>query len=417
MPYVRLQRPPHAGSNLPAFFFMLLAAAIGSPAAAQSKTPAMDHPPGVVICESPNPEKVYLGSPSLAVLPDGSYVASHDLFGPGTTFDTTAVYRSTDRGRTWEHSATLKGQFWSRLFVHRGDLYILGSTGRWGTLVIRRSKDGGRTWTEPADADSGLLLKEDEQWVHGIAGGAMLEHEGRLYKSAVRRKPGPRKQGQPQTFVVLSADVDADLLKASSWRVSNGVSSHPHPEGMFLTDEGNIVADRDGGLHNIMRVHEAKEGGVAGLLKLSDEGRTLSFDREDGYFKFPGGATKFTIRYDAKSDRWWSLANWAQKKDLPKARMPSWTRNTLALTSAGELREWSVESVLLYHRQVKTHGFQYADWHFDGEDIIAVVRTAYGNAPNCHDSNYLTFHRIEDFRKRTMDDEPLNQPAPGNDAR
>ena len=410
MPSVHVRSLPHAVGGTPsAFVLLLLAAAIGPPAAAQSKAPAMNQPPGVVINRSPNPEKVYLGSPSLAVLPDGDYVASHDLFGPGTTFDTTAVYRSTDRGETWKRTATLKGQFWSRLFVHRGRLYILGSTGRWGALVIRRSEDGGRTWTEPEDADSGLLLKEDEQWLHGIAGGAMLEHEGRLYKSAVRRKPGPRKWGEPQTFVVLSADVDADLLKPSSWRVSNGVSSHPHPEGMFLTDEGNIVADRDGGLHNIMRVHEAKEGGVAGLLKLSEEGRALSFDREDGYFKFPGGAKKFTIRYDGKSDRWWSLTNWAQPESLKRAVNAERTRNTLALTSAKDLRDWQVRSVLLYHPQVKTHGFQYADWHFDGEDIIAVVRTAYGNAPNCHDSNYLTFHRIEDFRKRTIDDAPLNQ--------
>ena len=417
MTYVRLRRSPRAGSTLPAFVFMLLAAAVGSPAAAQSKAPAMDRPPGVVIRESPNPEKVYLGSPSLAVLPDGSYVASHDWFGPGTTFNTTEVYRSTDRGRTWEHSATLKGQFWSRLFIHRGDLYILGSTGRWGALVIRRSEDGGRTWTEPEDADSGLLLKEDEQWLHGIAGGAMLEHEGRLYKSAVRRKPGPRKWGQPQTFVVLSADVDADLLKASSWRESTGVSSHPTPPGMFLSDEGNVVADRAGNLFSILRVHEPEQGGVAAIMALSDEGKKLSFDREDGYFKFPGGCKKFTIRYDAQSDRWWSLTNWAQEESLKRAVNAERTRNTLALTSAKDLRDWQVRSVLLYHRQVKTHGFQYADWHFDGEDIIAVVRTAYGNAPNCHDSNYLTFHRIEDFRKRTMDDALLNQPATRNDPR
>jgi len=374
-------------------------------------------PPGVVIAQSENPKKLFLGSPSLAVLPDGSYVVSHDFFGPGSDWNTTAIFRSTDRGKSWGKTATIKEQFWSRLFVHRGELYIIGCTGRWGSLVIRRSDDGGRTWTEPGDADDGVLLKADERWLHGIAGGAMLEHEGRLYKSAVRRKPGPRKWEDPQTFVVLSADVDADLLKASSWRVSNGVSSHPHPEGMFLTDEGNIVADRDGALHNMMRVHEAKEGGMAGLLTLSDKGRALSFDRENGYFKFPGGATKFTVRYDERSDRWWSLANWAQEKDLPKARMPAWTRNTLALTSANPLREWRVESVLLYHPEVKTHGFQYADWHFDGQDIIAAVRTAYGNAPNAHDSNYLTFHRIEDFRKRTVDDAPLNQPANRHDAR
>jgi hypothetical protein len=122
----------------------------------------------------------------------------------------------------------------------------------------------------------------------------------------------------------------------------------------------------------------------------------------------PGGAKKFTIRYDPKSDRWWSLTNWAQTKDRPEARDANYHRNTLALTSAKELRQWKVESVVLYHPDVRHTGFQYADWHFDGDDLIAVARTAYGQAPNCHDANYLTFHRIPDFRRRTMDDRPLN---------
>lgn len=44
------------------------------------------------------------------------------------------------------------------------------------------------------------------------------------------------------------------------------------------------------------------------------------------------------------------------------------------------------------------------DWQFDGPDIIAVCRTAWDDADsgarNFHDANYLTFHRIADFRQR-----------------
>jgi len=42
-------------------------------------------------------------------------------------------------------------------------------------------------------------------------------------------------------------------------------------------------------------------------------------------------------------------------------------------------------------------GFQYADWQFDGDDIIYLVRTAYSGAPNYHDANRITFGRVEDF--------------------
>ena len=365
-------------------------------------------PPGTVIDRSSDSDRIYFGSPSLVILPDGSYVATHDFFGPGTSFDTTAVFRSTDGGGTWEKTATLEGQFWSRLFVVRKKLYILGTYGRWGSLVLRRSGDGGRTWTEPKDAHSGIIQPADDRWLHGIASGALLVHDRRIYKAAARREPGPRRWGQPAEYVVLSAAVDADLLKASSWRVSNGVCSHPHPPEMFLTDEGNIVADRDGSLFNILRVHEPDSGGLAGILALSEEGRTLTFDREKGYFQFPGGCKKFTIRYDPVSDRWWSLTNWAQQESLERAVNAERTRNTLALTSAGNLREWEVRSVVLYHPDVRNVGFQYADWQFEGDDIIAVSRTAYGNATNCHNANYLTFHRIEDFRTRTMEKDPLN---------
>jgi hypothetical protein len=164
------------------------------------------------------------------------------------------------------------------------------------------------------------------------------------------------------------------------------------------------VADRDGRLFNILRVHEPQHGGLAGILEVLEDGRELSFDRENGYFPFPGGCKKFTIRYDPESDRWWSLTNWVQQESLERAVNAERTRNTLALSSAEDIRRWQVESVIFYHPDVRNVGLQYVDWHFDGNDMIAVARTACGGAPNCHDANYFTFHRIEDFRMRTRED-------------
>ena len=43
--------------------------------------------PGVVLAHSPGATGVYIGSPSLVVLENGTYLASHDFFGPGTNFD------------------------------------------------------------------------------------------------------------------------------------------------------------------------------------------------------------------------------------------------------------------------------------------------------------------------------------------
>lgn len=41
---------------------------------------------------------------------------------------------------------------------------------------------------------------------------------------------------------------------------------------------------------------------------------------------------------------------------------------------------------------------QYPDMIIDGDDMLWVQRTAMNNARNFHDSNYITFHRLENFR-------------------
>jgi hypothetical protein len=57
----------------------------------------------------------------------------------------------------------------------------------------------------------------------------------------------------------------------------------------------------------------------------------------------------------------------------------------------------------LSHPDIEKHGFQYVEWLIEGDDIIFLSRTAYdevdSEANNYHDANYLTFHRIENFRE------------------
>jgi hypothetical protein len=115
---------------------------------------------------------------------------------------------------------------------------------------------------------------------------------------------------------------------------------------------------------------------------------------------FPGGCKKFTIRLDAKSHKYWSLVNHVPPSQ--QGSNPERTRNTLALTFSTDLRHWTVQSIVLQHPDPENHAFQYVDWQFEGDDIIAVSRTAFddglGGAHNQHDANYLTFHRFKNFR-------------------
>ena len=143
---------------------LILTAAASAPAAEAARL-LFTNVPGVVIDHSPQSSGLYIGSPSLAALPGGDYVASHDFFGPKSAEFQSArsvVFRSSDRGMTWRRVAEIHGAFWSTLFVHRGALYLLGTDRHHGNVVIRRSLDGGETWTTPTNGATGLLRDNGE---------------------------------------------------------------------------------------------------------------------------------------------------------------------------------------------------------------------------------------------------------------
>lgn len=352
------------------------------------------NPPGVIIDKSADPARVYIGSPSIAVLPDGNYVASHDFFGPGTGFNQSAVFGSGDRGKTWHKLADLDAQWWSTLFVHKGDLYIIGTSREYGNIVIRRSTDGGKIWTVPKDKSSGLL-REDARY--HCAPVPLTIHDGRLWR-AFELAEGKREQW---SALVISAPLEADLLKADNWLLSEPLQ-HLWSTSQWI--EGNVLVTPEGKLVNILRsnLKPARPGegdNRAAIIHISEDGRKLTHDRDKDMITFPGGAFKFTIRFDPKSQRYWSLVN-----DQPDADT---LRNILALSSSADLRNWKVESILFRHADSKNHAWQYVDWLFEGDDIIAVSRTAWDGSHNYHDANFMTFHRFKNFRALTMADAPV----------
>lgn len=340
--------------------------------------------PGTIVAHSPAESGAYIGSPALLVMPDGSYVASHDFFGPGTNFDEYAVYRSHNRGRSWRKVAGFVGQWWSSLFYHRGALYTIGTTREYGFAVIRKSDDGGVTWTEPTGPETGILSSEER---YHCAPVPVVEHGGRLW-TAFELALGKRPHW-PAT--VASAPLDADLLKADSWQWADPFH-HFWSGGQWI--EGNIVVVREEEVVNILRANVGKPDKAA-VVHVSTDGRTLTHDPERDLIDFPGGGVKFTIRFDPVSGRYWTLGN--RQKDPPA------NRNTLVLASSEDILTWRVELVVLHHDDAECHAFQYVDWVIDGDDILFLSRTAHedglGGAPRGHDANFLTFHRIRDFRR------------------
>lgn len=363
--------------------------------------------PGTVVGRSPNPATIYLGSPSIAILPDGSYVACNDNFGGGAAVKI-QIYRSTDRGVTWTARTEFPG-YWSNLFVHNGELYLMGTSDSYGNLVIRKSTDAGLTWTNPTNAATGILRNGQ----YHTAPMPVIIYSGRIWRAFEDIAGG---NGWPRQFraFLMSAPVGTDLLNAANWTFTTSIASSNTWLGAQFNGwlEGNVVLTPDNRLVDVLRA-DTKAGtlgkaaiinfGTTGAAGVFDPAGTPATDAGDlsGFIDFPGGATKFSIRRDPVTNEYWALTNpvlpaWA-------ASLPGEIRNTLALVRSTDLRNWQVRSYLLFHPDVTKHAFQYIDWQFDGDDIIAASRTSWdGN--NYHNANLMTFHRFANFRSLTLAD-------------
>ncbi len=355
--------------------------------------------PGTIIHHVPAATRNYVGCPSIVVLPSGHYIASHSYFGPGATNSDSFVYRSVDRGKTWERIADIRNQIWSKIFFHCGSLYIIGTDhcdrrgGRLnGKMVIRRSDDEGVRWTEAGGPGDGLLSDEDG---YHTAPTALLVHSGRIWKGFEYAPEADRKTWR---VFVISAPIDSDLLDRTSWTRSEQIETWPDYQWI----EGNMVLSPDGEVVDVLRTNDCnrpKEGfgeedEPAAIVHVSANGKQLFHSTEDDKVRFPGGGAKFTIKRDPKTLKYLALVN--------PQNSPNLYRNALSLSVSTDLRNWRMARELIRHADPVNHAFQYVDWDFDGDDIVYVSRTAYddelGGAHRAHDANYLTFGRVESFR-------------------
>jgi hypothetical protein len=384
--------------------------------------PSLGPPPGVVIARSSDAAKAFLFSPSLAILPNGHYAASYEGYG------LTHVERSTDRGVTWQPQAKVSDLKWATLFVHRAALYLIGVSRKSGSMVIRRSNDLGTTWTTPKDQGSGLL---GAGRFH-CAPVPVVVHDGRVWRAFEEFAAPPDRPVRHFGAFMMSAPEDANLLDGAVWTRSNKIAFNREWIQARSKEwlEGNAVVTPTGDLVNILRVGSHPAGGhpdpfatvrpgiprfeVAAKMRLSADGKTATFDPDRDFIPMIGGEAKFTIRYDPTSKRYWTLANKithpTSGADWPHS--PHHQRNVVALTSSSDLKSWSEHYRGLSYaagtgvvKNGSRVGFQYLDWQFDGDDLVAVCRTSWDGA-NYHDSNCITFHRIPSFRSLTLADSP-----------
>lgn len=360
--------------------------------------------PGTVITQVRELRRTHITNPNLLILPDGSYLAACSGVSLQRNVD---FYRSTDRGATWKHWS--QGRYpinFYTVFLHQGALYMMGTATPRGDIIICRSDDMGRTWSFPDEtrSDEGILLRGK----YHSAPVPVVVHGGRIWRAMETNTPGEKRRA-----FVMSAPVDADLMQASSWSRSEQLDYDPawiDGNGFRQWIEGNIVVAPDQSLVNVLRVDEHTYGRSAAIVRVLSPER-LAFDPRRDIVEMPGGGKKFTIRYDSLSQRYWSLTSAVCEEFRGLAHGGIYAngihcgliRNTLTLISSKDLRHWKVERTVIRSDNPFFDGFQYVDWQFDGDDLIAVIRLAMeeprGLPNRQHDANFLVFKRIERFRE------------------
>lgn len=347
----------------------------------------------------------YLCSPSMIRHPDGYLLAAMDLFGRdfaarekgvlrGSPQNLTLIFRSDDDGATWHYVCELMPCFWPRMFMHNGDVYILAVSTEYGDLLIGKSTDGGKSFGTPVALLRGSNGKACNNGIHKNPQN-MLIHNGRLYGTL---EWGSWRNGTfHHAAMVMSCDVNDDLLVPENWSFTEPVKfdpNYPEFEGMSeftMTIEGTIAITPDGRMLDILRFD--KPGYVIAYeVDQTDHEAQLKYSH---LIKFNAGRIKFMIKYDEVSKKYYTIANrdYDHSLDYPP-------RNLLSLMSSTDLENWEFVSDLIdyRHENFKKVGFQYVDFLIEGDDIIYQCRTAMNNAVSLHDTNYMTFHKIENFR-------------------
>ncbi len=337
----------------------------------------------------------YLCTPSLLQHPDGYLLASMDLYAAHFPQNLTLIFRSDDKGETWYHYTELFPCFWGELFLKDGDVYMLATSTEYGDLLIGKSTDGGKTFGEPTVIFRGSCSYASAGWHKSSM--PIIEHRGRLWTGI---DYGAHSQGMHMSGL-LSVAANADLLDADSWTMTELLHYDQCWQGAVAGDfrgfiEGNAVALPNGEIGEILR-YSTDQGtpryGLVPILKgdVDNPEKQLTFEK---FVSFPGNLSKFNILFDDVSKRYYTVYSRITNENCPRMR------NVLALAYSENLQNWIQACELLdySHCNPQEVGFQYVSFRFDGNDLIYLCRTAVNKANNFHDSNYITFHRVKDFR-------------------
>jgi|GEM_PF-1613182 len=319
----------------------------------------------------------YIVDPAIAIMPNGDYIAS-SVGGPKLRGRFLRLWVSKDKGKSWQGlNRSITSLRHATLLVRGNDLYLIGDNS--GPGGIRKSTDGGKYWSPITYFNFDFRSSPSH----------VVEAKGR-YWVASEGNGGAK---------VISAPVNSDLLKASSWTEAKRSSSATAGTG----NEADLMASRNGGYPIIMG-----KGNSIGRVLSKDEYTAI---KGQDTLSLPMNGSKYTAMYDEASDKYWALTSYSSLRGN--------IRTGIALFSSKDGQKFTFERQILTGVSTAFHGFNYPFMEIDGDDIIFVLRTAWENdtglSQRWHDGNMFTFHRVENFRN-SQNSTSSNSPADSSDS-
>jgi hypothetical protein len=382
-----------------------------------------------VIWHNPDRES-YVEGCGLVRLDDGSFVAvvpvvpRREWRSRRVEHSRVHIVRSDDRGATWKRASELP-YYTAIPWTHAGKLYLFankgGTTYRNDDQLLLRSDDGGRTWSPPVtlfkghfwNCHAGIVVRNNTLYAatDNLALGSSYDLAVGIGNNVARGS------------CVVAGDLSRDPMDPAAWRISNTVPLVEIPRALVnpkFADaasyshylEPNVI-EVQGRLRVLATVkpHRQTTANLGVVLDLKEQDGKLALEFSQ-YFPMPGGQLKYCVIWDDQSRMFWATSNlvvdsqgmfdWWEK-GVARGNFTGGggnDRRFLMLHYSLDGLNWFPAGCVAQAPKI-SQSFMYARPMIDGGDLAIISRSSV-DAPNQHDADYATFHRVRNFRQLAL---------------
>ncbi len=323
-----------------------------------------------------------LSSPCLCRLPDGKLLVSMDVSSENASQNLTILFCSEDNGKNWSYLTELYPCCHGQLFYQNGRLYMLALSSPNGDVLIGASDNEGMDWTMPTVLFRGSHHPNVDTWCHSST--PLVCANGRLCAALAHGNPQNAKMN---VYVMSAPDDAADYTDPTVWTLSDSM----------CTDNGQNISAAGGTLFLLPdeTLCQMIPHGIGQCLLLSvTTDDPTNAPTPLGIVSTETLPAKLEVHYDEVSAQYYAICNRPSEQGNDGYTLVS-------LLVSSDARHWSVAADVLNAGALpaKDVGFRSVSFVIEGNDILFLCCTAYGNAMSCKDANYVTFHKIENFRE------------------